>query len=221
MKNLRVLIVEDEQKLANLIRSSIKELFFKVTTAKDGLDGFNKFKTFKPDIVISDITMPNLSGLEMCKKIKDQNSSISIIILSAYSQKEMLLQAIDLGISKYFIKPFDIESFIDYLKELSNKINKERSYKLRDGFVFVKKTISLYKNSELINLTKREKEFINLLVENKNSSVKLQKIKEILWDIEDISDERVRTFIKRLRVKTSKDLIENVSSQGYMVSILD
>ena len=67
----------------------------------------------------------------------------------------------------------------------------------------------------------REKEFINLLIENKNSSVKIDKIKESLWDIEDVSDERLRTFIKRLRVKTSKDLIENVSSQGYMVSILD
>ena len=83
MKNLKVLIVEDEQKLANLIRSSIKELFFKVTTAKDGLDGLKKFKTFKPDIVISDITMPNLDGLLMCQKIKEQNSSIAIIILSA------------------------------------------------------------------------------------------------------------------------------------------
>ena len=221
MKNLKVLIVEDEQKLANLISSSIKELFFKVTTAKDGLDGLQKFKTFKPDIVISDITMPNLDGLLMCQKIKEQNSSIAIIILSAYSQKEMLLQAIDLGISKYFIKPFDIESFIEYLKELSNKINKEKNYKLKDGFVFVKKTINLYKDSELINLTKREKEFINLLIENKNSSVNIEKIKKSLWDIEDVSDERLRTFIKRLRVKTSKDLIENVSSQGYMVSILD
>ena len=164
--------------------------------------------------------MPNLSGLEMCKIIKS-NSQTPIIILSAYSQKEMLLQAIDLGISKYFIKPFDIESFIEYLKELSNKINKEKNYKLKDGFVFVKKTINLYKDSELINLTKREKEFINLLIENKNSSVNIEKIKKSLWDIEDVSDERLRTFIKRLRVKTSKDLIENVSSQGYMVSILD
>ncbi|MGJ0320765.1 response regulator transcription factor [Aliarcobacter cryaerophilus] len=220
MKNLKVLIVEDEQKLANLIRNSIKELFFKVAIAKDGIDGIKKFKSFKPDIVISDISMPNLSGLEMCKIIKS-NSQTPIIILSAYSQKEMLLEAIDLGISKYFIKPFDIESFIKYLKELSNKINKEKNYKLKDGFVFVKKTINLYKDSELINLTKREKEFINLLIENKNSSVNIEKIKKSLWDIEDVSDERLRTFIKRLRVKTSKDLIENVSSQGYMVSILD
>ncbi len=137
MKNLKVLIVEDEQKLANLIRSSIKDLFFKVITAKDGIEGLKKFNSFKPDIIISDILMPNLNGLEMCKAIKEQ-TNIPIVILSAHSQKEMLLQAIDIGISKYFIKPFDIESFIEYLKELSSKINNEKNFILKDGFIFVK-----------------------------------------------------------------------------------
>jgi DNA-binding response OmpR family regulator len=218
MKNLKVLIVEDEQKLANLIRSSIKDLFFKVITAKDGIEGLKKFNSFKPDIIISDILMPNLNGLEMCKAIKEQ-TNIPIVILSAHSQKEMLLQAIDIGISKYFIKPFDIESFIEYLKELSSKINNEKNFILKDGFIFVKNSISLYKNDELVNLTKREREFINLLLDNKNSLVRLENIKEILWQEDEVSDERVRTFIKRLRVKTSKDLIENVSSQGYMISV--
>ena len=218
MKNLKVLIVEDEQKLANLIRSSIKDLFFKVITAKDGIEGLKKFNSFKPDIIISDILMPNLNGLEMCKAIKEQ-TNIPIVILSAHSQKEMLLQAIDIGISKYFIKPFDIESFIEYLKELSSKINNEKNFTLKDGFVFVKNSISLYKNDELVNLTKREREFINLLLDNKNSLVRLENIKEILWQEDEVSDERVRTFIKRLRVKTSKDLIENVSSQGDMISV--
>lgn len=218
MKNLKVLIVEDEQKLANLIRSSIKDLFFKVVTAKDGIEGLKKFNSFKPDIIISDILMPNLNGLEMCKAIKEQ-SNIPIVILSAHSQKEMLLQAIDIGISKYFIKPFDIESFIEYLKELSSKINNEKNFTLKDGFVFVKNSISLYKNDELVNLTKREREFINLLLDNKNSLVRLEDIKQVLWQEAKVSDERVRTFIKRLRVKTSKDLIENVSSQGYMISV--
>ena len=221
MKSLKVLIVEDEQKLANLIKSSIKDLFYKVSIAKDGEEGIKKFNSFKPDIIISDILMPNLNGLEMCKRIKRQNSNIPIIILSAHSQKEMLLQAIDIGINKYFIKPFDIESFIDYLKELSNKINIEKSFKLKDGFIFMKNSISLYKNNELVNLTKREREFLNLLLDNKNSLVKLETIKSILWEEADISDERVRTFIKRLRAKTSKNIIENVSSQGYMISILD
>ncbi|PWE21602.1 DNA-binding response regulator [Aliarcobacter skirrowii] len=217
MKNLKVLIVEDEIDLANLIKSSIKELFFKVVIAKDGLEAIKKFDSFKPDIIISDIMMPNLNGLEMSKKIKEKYSETPIVILSAHSHKEMLLEAINLGISKYFIKPFDIEEFIEYLKELSNKINKNKSIKLKDNFVFDFNNLSLYQNDILVNLTKRERQFLALLIENKNSYVTTLDIKKTLWKNEIVSDERLRTFIKRLRAKTSKELIENVSSQGYMV----
>lgn len=217
MKNLKVLIVEDEIDLANLIKSSIKELFFKVVIAKDGLEAIKKFDSFKPDIIISDIMMPNLNGLEMSKKIKEKYSETPIVILSAHSHKEMLLEAINLGISKYFIKPFDIEEFIEYLKELSKKINKNKSIKLKDDFVFDFNNSSLYQNDILVNLTKRERQFLALLIENKNSYVTTLDIKKTLWKNEIVSDERLRTFIKRLRAKTSKELIENVSSQGYMV----
>ncbi|MCG3656062.1 response regulator transcription factor [Aliarcobacter butzleri] len=219
MKSLKVLIVEDEIKLANLIKASIKELFFKVNIAKDGIEGLKKFQSFKPDIIISDITMPNLDGLEMCQKIREE-SNIPIVILSAYSQKEKLLKAIDLGISKYFIKPFDIEEFLEYLKNLSKNIKKIKTYKLKDNFVFDNNSVCLYKDEILINLTKREREFLNILIKNKNSLVKKEDIKTLLWN-EDVSDERLRTFIKRLRLKTSKDLVENVSSQGYLISVFD
>ncbi|MCT7549169.1 response regulator transcription factor [Aliarcobacter butzleri] len=219
MKTLKVLIVEDETKLANLIKASIKELFFKVNIAKDGIEGLKKFQSFKPDIIISDITMPNLDGLEMCQRIREE-SNIPIVILSAYSQKEKLLKAIDLGINKYFIKPFDIEEFLEYLKNLSKNIKKIKTYKLKDNFVFDNNSVCLYKDEILINLTKREREFLNILIKNKNSLVKKEDIKTLLWN-EDVSDERLRTFIKRLRLKTSKDLVENVSSQGYLVSVFD
>ncbi|MDN5106387.1 response regulator transcription factor [Aliarcobacter butzleri] len=219
MKTLKVLIVEDEIKLANLIKASIKELFFKVNIAKDGIEGLKKFQSFKPDIIISDITMPNLDGLEMCQRIREE-SNIPIVILSAYSQKEKLLKAIDLGINKYFIKPFDIEEFLEYLKNLSKNIKKIKTYKLKDNFVFDNNSVCLYKDEILINLTKREREFLNILIKNKNSLVKKEDIKTLLWN-EDVSDERLRTFIKRLRLKTSKDLVENVSSQGYLISVFD
>ncbi|WP_323592988.1 response regulator transcription factor [Aliarcobacter butzleri] len=219
MKSLKVLIVEDEIKLANLIKASIKELFFKVNIAKDGIEGLKKFQSFKPDIIISDITMPNLDGLEMSQRIREE-SNIPIVILSAYSQKEKLLKAIDLGINKYFIKPFDIEEFLEYLKNLSKNIKKIKTYKLKDNFVFDNNSVCLYKDEILINLTKREREFLNILIKNKNSLVKKEDIKTLLWN-EDVSDERLRTFIKRLRLKTSKDLVENVSSQGYLISVFD
>ena len=218
MKNLKVLIVEDEQKLAKLLQKSIQDMFYKVIIAKDGIEGFKKYQTFKPDLIISDILMPNLDGLEMSKQIRFENSEIPIIILSAHSEKERLLMAIDLHINKYFIKPFDIEEFIEFLKLTSKNINKSKSIKLKDDFVFNNNTRNLYKNDTLVNLTKKEREFIEALIENSGEPLEDEKIKNLLWSGEESSDERLRTFIKRLRVKTSKNLIENVSSRGYLIS---
>ena len=220
LKTLKILIVEDEKRLAQLLKEAISDSFFKVIIAKDGIEGLKKYKSFKPDIVITDIMMPQLDGLEMTLKIKEIDSNTPIIVLSAHSDKEKLLKAIDVGINKYFIKPFDPDEVIEHIKKLAPKIEKQKISILKDEFIFDNNNFSLYKNEQLINLTKREKEFIYLLIKNKNSIVKTQTIKTSLWD-EEVNDERLRTFIKRLRLKTSKDLIENISGQGYLISVLN
>ena len=220
LKTLKILIVEDEKRLAQLLKDAISDSFFSVVIAKDGNEGLKKFKTFKPDIIITDIMMPFCDGLEMTQKIKETDELIPIIVLSAHSEKEKLLKAIDLGISKYFIKPFDPDELIEHIIKIAPKLNKQKQVTLKDGFIFDNNTMSLYKESIFVTLTKREKEFLHLLIKNKNSIVASSTIKETLWN-EEVNDERLRTFIKRLRLKTSKDLIENISSQGYLISILD
>lgn len=218
LKELKILIVEDENKLSKLLKEAIGEFFFSVSLAKDGNEGLKKFKSVKPDIIITDIMMPSCDGLEMTEKIKEIDSNIPIIVLSAHSDKDKLLKAIDLGINKYFIKPFDPEDVINHINKIAPTLNKQMKIKLKDGFTFYSNSLSLYKDDILVNLTKREKEFIYLLLKNQNEIVSTQKIKNSLWD-EEVSDERLRTFIKRARNKTSKELIENISSQGYLISI--
>lgn len=220
LKTLKILIVEDEKRLAQLLKDAISDSFFSVVIAKDGNEGLKKFKSFKPDIIITDIMMPVCDGLDMTIKIKKLDGNIPIIVLSAHSDKEQLLKAIDIGINKYFIKPFDPEEVIEHINKIAPFLNKKRQVKLKEDFMFDNNSMSLYKNTVLINLTKREKEFIHLLIKLKNKVVDSEYIKENLWN-EEVNDERLRTFIKRLRIKTSKDIIENISGQGYLISILD
>lgn len=221
LNRLKILIVEDEDKLAKLLKEAIADNFFSVSIAKDGVEGLKKFKSIKPNIIITDIMMPNCDGLDMTIKIKEINENIPIIVLSAFSDKEKLLKAIDIGISKYFIKPFDPDELIDYIEVLAKKINKKQITKLASDYTFNNNSSSLYKNGELVTLTKREKEFLYLLIENQNDVVQNELIKKRLWEKEEISNERLRTFIKRLRIKTSKSLIENASGQGYLISPLN
>jgi DNA-binding response OmpR family regulator len=217
LKTLKILIVEDESRLASLLKDAISEYFHSVVIAKDGEEGLKRFKANKPDIIITDIMMPNINGLEMTKKIKELDELIPIIVLSAHSDKEKLLLAIDIGINKYFIKPFDPDEVLEHINKIAPTLNKRKKIKLKDGFVFDNNSTSLYKDGTLLKLTKREKEFFYLLLKHQNKVVETSLIKETIWE-EDVNDERLRTFIKRLRLKTSKDLIENASGQGYLIS---
>jgi|TARA_R110002033_G_scaffold802_1_gene7669 DNA-binding response OmpR family regulator len=220
LKNLKILIVEDEKRLAQLLKDAINDYFFSVIIAKDGKEGLKKFKSFKPDIVITDIMMPLCDGLEMTQKIKEFDELTPIIILSAHSDKDKLLKAIDIGINKYFIKPFDPEDLIVHIKKIAPKLNKQKRVSLKENFTFDNNTMTLYENGKIVNITKREKDFLYLLIKHQNILVSSEEIKSTLWK-EEVSDERLRTFIKRLRIKTSKDIIENILGQGYLISPLD
>lgn len=216
LKELKILLVEDEENIARLLKNAIGDSFYSFTVAKDGLDGIELFKKIKPDIVITDIMMPNMSGLEMAKKLKQINADVPIIILSAFSEKEKLFSAIDIGITKYFLKPFDTDELLEYISSITPKLS-YKLLKLSDGFVFNKTTSSLYKNDRFVALSKNDIKFLSLLLENQNRAIDDATIKETLWG-GDASDERVRTFIKRFREKTSKQLIKNIKGFGYQLS---
>ena len=216
LKDLKVLLVEDEEKLASLLKSSIGDYFYSFSIANDGKDGLDKFTKVLPDIVISDIMMPKLDGLQMAQKIKKINPNVPIIILSAFSEKEKLLNAIDVGVVKYFIKPFDPDELLEYIVTLSKTIKSEPLV-FNDGFTFNKTKRSLYKEDKYVPLTKREVVFMELLIDNISTITDSELIKETLWKDGKGTDVTLRSFIKRLRIKTSKDLINNIKGEGYQI----
>jgi len=219
LKGLRVLLVEDEEKLASLLKNAIGDSFYSFTLAKDGQEGLEKFLSISPDIVISDIMMPNITGLEMAREIRKLDENIPIIILSAFSESDKFLDAIDIGVVKYFIKPFDPEELLDYIESVGGKLG-NRLIELCDVFSFNLTTKNLYKNNRYVSLSKNESKFLQLLLEGANDSnvVDEEMIKNTVWEDEVVSSERLRTFIRRLRAKTSKDLVLNIKGQGYQIN---
>jgi len=219
---LTVLFVEDEQRLRNALESAIGDEFSKFIVARDGDDGFKKFKKFKPDIVITDIMMPICDGLTMAKEIKQLSKETPIIVLSAFSEKERLLKAIDVGIDKYLIKPIDPDELMFTLNLVVDEmLSLDELVELKNGYQFDKIKKVLVKDGQTILLTKKELLFISILVKNLGVFVLHEEIKKYVWTNKNVTDAAIRTFIKRVREKTQKEFIKNVPGLGYKINCDD
>ncbi|EAH5434166.1 response regulator transcription factor [Campylobacter jejuni] len=219
-KELIILVVEDEVKARESMINILSERFSKVIGAQNGDEGLKKFKKFKPDLVITDIAMPIMDGLDMAREIKEISDDVPIVVLSAYSEKERLLRSIDIGIDKYLIKPVDIEELfkvLDYL--IGEKIEANMLVKISEEYQFNKTKRTLICSGEEIVLTKKELAFISLLLKQPGALVLHEDIKKNVWIGEHVSDTAVRTFIKRVRDKVGEDFIKNVPSLGYKINI--
>jgi DNA-binding response OmpR family regulator len=218
---MKVVLVEDEPRLAELLKEAIGDYFQRFEIARDGIEGLAKVRETQPDVLITDITMPKMNGLELADAVKKEFPDLPVVILSAYSDKEKLLGAIDVGVVKYFIKPFDPEELLTYLCSLAKKIKKQSLVSLKAPFTYDLQSEQLFKNGVLVHLSKRESRFIAQLLHSPNHYLNNEAIKERLWEDEEVSDERLRTFIRRVRLKSDKTLIENVSGQGYVLRMAD
>lgn len=220
MKNLLLLIVEDEDKLREGLSTALSPFFLKVINAKNGDEGLKKFKKYKPNIVITDILMPIVDGLDMAQSIKEISKDTPIIVLSAYSERERLLRAIDIGIDKYLIKPVDIEELLLIFKFIKNeKIGANGLVIINERYRFDKIKRVLIKDEQEIALTKKELAFISLLIKQIGALVLHEDIKRHIWTNEKVSDTAIRTFIKRVRDKIGDDFIKNVPGLGYKISL--
>ncbi|AII14302.1 two-component system response regulator [Campylobacter iguaniorum] len=218
LKNLTVLLVEDEEKIRNSMGSAMEAVFNKVILAQNGDEGLKKFKKFNPDIVITDISMPIMDGLDMASGIRNISKDTPIIVLSAFSEKEKLLKAIDVGIDKYIIKPIDMEELFEAISFLAtSKISGANIIEIGTGYAFNKSKRVLIQNDVEIPLTKKELAFISILVKRLGTLVLHEEIKNTVWIGEKVSDAAIRTFIKRIRDKVGSNLIKNVPGLGYKI----
>lgn len=220
MKDLNLMIVEDEDKLRDGLQRALSGFFAKLITAKNGDEGLKKFKKYNPDLVITDILMPIVDGLDMAKGIKEISPDTPIIVLSAYSEKERLLRAIDIGIDKYLIKPVDIDELLRIIERIKeSKIGTNATIRINAHYEFDRVKKVLVRDGVQIALTKKELAFVSLLIKQSGALVLHEDIKRHIWTSESVTDTAIRTFIKRVRDKVGDELIKNVPGLGYRINL--
>lgn len=220
LKNIPILCVEDEDGIREIIVETLKYYFDEVYEAKDGEEGYELYQEYKPKIILSDIQMKNCDGVEFVKKIRKHDSNTTIIMLTAYSNEEYLMELINLNINHYILKPLNLKKLNEALLKYLNK-TLQPLILCNDLILDLQKRELVYKNEEIIFLRKREKEFLQLLYERKDSIVTYSLIEEELWMDKEMTTHALKSFIKDLRHKLPINVIKNVPQEGYTLAHID
>ncbi|KAB7888848.1 response regulator transcription factor [Poseidonibacter ostreae] len=214
VKNLNVLIVEDDDKIRKRVANTLGLYFKNVYEADCGYDGYELFIEKKPDLCILDIEMNDGNGIELVKKIRKISLDTPIIMLSAYSKEEYLLELINDKIDHYILKPATYEKLAKAIRSALFK-DMNKSLQLTEELYLDLEDNQLLYGEKTIRLRKREKHFLKFLFENKNKIVTYDMIQEYIWGDKFMTFNAVKVFIKDLRKKIPEDIIENIVNEGY------
>ena len=218
LKNLTVLLVEDDSDSKKIMHDVLSDNFEKVFTAQNGDEGLKKFKKYNPNMVITDVFMPISDGLDMTRYIKEISKDTPVIVLSAHSEKETLLKAIDVGVDKYLIKPIMADDLLKTIENVAkSKIETANIIQVANGYSFNKIKRVLIRDGVEISLTKKELAFISLLIKRLGTLVLHDEIKSVVWVGESVTEAAIRTFVKRVRDKVGNNFIKNVPGLGYKI----
>ena len=230
MKTISLLYIEDDSDIQEIYLDSIKEEVTTVHLASDGEEGYEAYLSLKPDIILLDIDMPKLDGLSLAKKIREIDSSVKIIITTAYGEQDNLLQAIELYLVKFILKPIDPillkEALVKAKKEILIKRKEENKeiFMLNTNTLWNFESEKLYEDDIEIKLTKNERRLLKLLSTNKNKIFTFFEIFDhISYDDfdKDYDANQVRALVKLLRKKVPKESILNIYGEGYRFNPLE
>ena len=226
MEKIHVLLVEDEKTLSMIIKDTLEEQGFDISTAFNGEDGLRMFYTKRPEVVVADVMMPRMDGFEMVRRIRQTDQQTPVLFLTARSGINDVVEGFELGANDYLKKPFSMQELIIRIKALLHKafVNKEQTSLFELGnYLFNAVSQQLTYAGISQELSHRESEILRRLCEHRNEVVSTQNILLELWGDDSFFNSRsLHVFITKLRHKLSKDeriRIVNVRGIGYKLIV--
>ncbi|MBX7054706.1 MAG: response regulator transcription factor [Pyrinomonadaceae bacterium] len=205
----RVLVVDDESQITRVLRHSLTAHRYDVRTAADGLAALDTFRDWHPDLIITDLQMPEMSGIELCREIR-KTSKLPIIVLSVKGEERTKVDALDAGADDYVLKPFGIDELLARVRAAlrrSSDAPTETTTKLEDGdFMIDPSTRTVLVNGESVHLTPTEFDLLVFLFQNRNKVITHRAILTAIWGGNYTEQtEYLRVFVGQLRKKVEKD----------------
>ncbi len=224
MENNRLLIVEDEEKIARFLQLELEYEGYVVDIACDGRDGLERVRENDYSLILLDIMMPRMNGMETCRRIR-QFSDVPIIMLTAKDETMDKVMGLDLGADDYMTKPFAIEELLARIRSQFKKKRSQTGDKNLLNIKGVKLDVERHAvtyNAEVIELTKKEFDLLKYLMDNRNIVISREKILEEVWGYDFIGDTNVvDVYVRYIRSKIDDKyaikLIHTVRGVGYTI----
>jgi len=225
MVEKKILVVDDEEHIQELIKFNLEKNGFKVITADNGRDAFQLAKDQQPDLVFLDLMLPGMDGLEVCKEIRKEPSisSMPIIMITAKGEELDKILGLELGADDYITKPFSVRELIARAKAILRRTTvkyEENNFKFGDITIDFQKH-EVKKLGEKIELTLKEFELLEILIKNKGRVMTRDFLLDKIWGYEYVGETRtVDVHVRHLRQKIEKDdknplYIQTIRGIGY------
>ncbi len=224
---MRILIVEDEKKVASFIKKGLEEEYFAVDTAFDGREGLRLITSEEYDIIIMDIMLPYLDGISLIKEIRNRKILVPVLMLTVKDSLKDKVEGLDAGADDYLTKPFAFEELLARLRALLRRNENSKSTKLRAGdLVLDLQSHKVIRNNQEIILTPKEYSILEYLMRNSNKVISRTKLIEHVYDYHfDTETNIIDVYINKVRTKIDnnfdKPLIHTIRGIGYILKDSD
>lgn len=220
LKDKSILFIEDDTITRTHISDILQMLFGKVILASDGAEAYKLYMERSPDIILTDIKMPNMDGLILIKNIRKNDYDTPIILLTGFVEQELMVQATNLSIDGYLSKPIELEKLAYTLCKALQRTQQElRLIQLGKELFYNFSTKELYCNGNIVELGSKEQTLLQLMINNRHRTVAKEEIGRMLWPRDPICDSAIKNIIRRVRKKLGADIIISVRAIGYRLII--
>ena len=225
----KLLLVEDEERLGVVLRTFFEKKNFSVDIVKDGEDAIFQAENTKPDVILLDWMLPNMSGIEICRQIRTSKSikKTPIIFLTAKGEQEDKLKGLDVGADDYVTKPFsqlELLARINALLRRSNPSNLDDELSYKKTLIMNLKTHRVKREGTSVKLNPKEFDLLKLFLQNPGKVFSRDQLLDKVWGNINVEHRTVDVHIRRLRkninINGTKDLIRTVRSSGYSLDII-
>lgn len=219
LKTLHILYIEDEDPIRKSITKVLKCYSDHVLSIASAEEAKEIYEDFQADIVICDINLSGISGISFVKWIREFDDTTHIFLLTAYTDKEYLLEAVKLKLVDYLVKPIDLGILEDVLKKITKNIINMKKLNIRfiSGAEYSNQQCTVKFNEHTYNLRAKEVLLLDYLISKKTRMTSKDELNNYLWDYDMASDSAFKSLMNKLRSKVGKESIKNISGIGYQI----